>query len=95
MCSGLTLAKIEQTTGIHLNTLSRWAKAEDWAQRRDTYRALALSVPEIMQAHVLKMQAWAEEEKEKAGTPRELNADAESGVYRCRALDSQVRADNF
>ncbi len=41
VCSGLTLAKIEQTTGIPLNTLSRWAKAEDWAQRRDTYRAHA------------------------------------------------------
>ena len=45
VCSGLTRAKIEQTNGIPLNTLSRWAKAEDWAQRRDTYRALALTVP--------------------------------------------------
>ncbi len=94
-CSGLTRAKIEQTTGIPLNTLSRWAKAEDWAQRRDTYRALALSVPEIMQAHALKMQAWAEDEKEKAGTPRELNASVESGnkaMYALCLADQAYRA---
>ena len=93
VCSGLTRAKIEQTTGIHLNTLSRWAKAEDWAQRRDTYRALALSVPEIMQAHALKMQAWAEEEK--ATTPRELNASVESGnkaMYALCLADQAYRA---
>ena len=98
VCSGLTLAKIEQTTGIHLNTLSRWAKAEDWTQRRETYRALALTVPEIMQAHALKMQAWAEEEKEKATTPRELNASVESGnkaMYALYLADQAYRAHPY
>ena len=48
-----------------------------------------------MQAHALKMQAWAEEEKEKATTPRELNASVESGnkaMYALYLADQAYRA---
>lgn len=95
ICSGLTLAKVARFTQISAKTLRRWSQAEGWDARRATYRRTALTLPERMQAQALKMEQWADEEKEQAQTVKEIRAamrSASTALYALSVADRSYRA---